>query len=448
MHEPRKHSDDEKQFFLVLLNKGYIMSRTPSISWTTIDKILSAKRRKAREKERDRLIEAQSGGAKELPTQYNLVSVDFNKETRACKIVFHQYQKYRTVERYVTRNYVRYPIYSDWKSKSKTIVKSIKLTNQELERLNYHKDFLISSFSSEIVEEIGMEELLPSWFIRDVIHRLHEENIAKIESDLKIFKKEIKEKIEVLTAQIAAAQTGINGENIQLVKYQKRKSSIDKKIEKVEGFKRSQKVFFNILTLSYYLSGMRHKKLHEKEQQYHDRITSIRRTIENFQSDIEKHKNEIQELERQKQARSDEAQAQIQEEYKIKLKEMKSVVPLDVSVNCDSRDEFVPLKNIIGYEYKKIIGCYVIRNVKNSKTYVGQSKDVMKRIKQHFKGTVPNNIIFAEDYYATPAEERADLFEITIIPCETKDELDKTERELIEQHEAFAKGYNGTNGNN
>ena len=56
-------------------------------------------------------------------------------------------------------------------------------------------------------------------------------------------------------------------------------------------------------------------------------------------------------------------------------------------------------------------------------------------------------MIFAEDYFKTAEKERDDLFEFMIIPCETKDELDKEEKDLIEEYEAFTKGYNGTSGN-
>lgn len=97
-------------------------------------------------------------------------------------------------------------------------------------------------------------------------------------------------------------------------------------------------------------------------------------------------------------------------------------------------------------EYEKIVGCYIIRNKEKDKYYVGQSKDVIKRLKQHFKGTIPNNIIFAEDYYSS-SMDKSDLFEVKILPCATKDDLDRTEKQLIEKYDAFNSGYNGTNGN-
>ncbi len=124
---------------------------------------------------------------------------------------------------------------------------------------------------------------------------------------------------------------------------------------------------------------------------------------------------------------------------------MKEVQPLQCELQEDKA--FTLLKKVCGFEYQKIIGCYVIHNRENDKYYVGQSKDIIKRLKQHFKGTIPNNVIFAEDYYSTPVEKREDLFEVKIIPCQTKDELDRTEKKLIEDYNSYLTGYNGTNGN-
>ena len=110
-------------------------------------------------------------------------------------------------------------------------------------------------------------------------------------------------------------------------------------------------------------------------------------------------------------------------------------------------DSFQPLKLLSGFEYKKIIGCYVIHNKEKDKYYVGQSKDILRRLKQHFRGTTPNNIIFAEDYYSSKQENKDDLFEVKIIECSTKDELDRKEKNLIEFYDSWNKGYNGTSGN-
>ncbi|MBQ8394504.1 MAG: GIY-YIG nuclease family protein [Clostridia bacterium] len=124
---------------------------------------------------------------------------------------------------------------------------------------------------------------------------------------------------------------------------------------------------------------------------------------------------------------------------------LQSITPLPVHYEPDN--SFISLKTIIGVKYEKIIGVYVIHNRENNKYYVGQSKDIYKRLKQHFVGTVPKNVIFAKDYYFSKSENKSDLFEVKIIPCGTKDELDKTEKNLIELYDSYNLGYNGTNGN-
>ena len=112
-------------------------------------------------------------------------------------------------------------------------------------------------------------------------------------------------------------------------------------------------------------------------------------------------------------------------------------------------DSFIPLKKFVGTNYEKIVGCYVIRNTENNKYYVGQSKDVYKRItRDHFNGTKVKNIIFAEDYFKSNYENKDDIFEVKIIQLQTKDELDAKEKELIEEYDSFNSGYNGTSGNN
>lgn len=126
-------------------------------------------------------------------------------------------------------------------------------------------------------------------------------------------------------------------------------------------------------------------------------------------------------------------------------RKLSEITPLPTIYNNDQL--FISLKTIIGMEHEKIIGCYILHNKENDKYYVGQSKDIHRRIKQHFNGTVPKNIIFAEDYYLSKFQNKENLFEVKIIQCKTKDELDKTEKELIELYDAYNSGYNGTIGN-
>ena len=97
------------------------MGERSFISVSTINRILSESRQKERERERKELISLHRTGEKELTPTYTVKSVDFNEATRITKIEIMQSQHYRTIDRYVTHNYVRHPIYSDWKTRTKVI---------------------------------------------------------------------------------------------------------------------------------------------------------------------------------------------------------------------------------------------------------------------------------------------------------------------------------------
>ncbi|MDQ7982735.1 MAG: GIY-YIG nuclease family protein [Spiroplasma sp.] len=86
-------------------------------------------------------------------------------------------------------------------------------------------------------------------------------------------------------------------------------------------------------------------------------------------------------------------------------------------------------------------GVYIIWNKDNNKYYIGQSKNLGLRLKQHFKNGIVNNVIFAKDWYNN--HNFVYRYEI----CESKDELDRKEKQLIEQYNSFEHGYNKTSGN-
>ena len=239
--------------------------------------------------------------------------------------------------------------------------------------------------------------------------------------------------------------TNIEKENFKL---DNKIKNISNKIERIKNHKKS--LFLTIITFSiyYYLGSQRRlNKLSSKErtafdtmQQNKAKITNLKNENNNYEQKIQQKKFELSKVET-------EVSLAIATNKREQENRIKEIVPLPMSFEPNIDTGFVPLKSIGGLEYKKIIGCYIIRNRLNQHCYVGQSKDVIKRIRQHFKGTYPNNIIFAEDYFAAKEIERNDMFELKIIPCTTKDELDRTEKNLIEEYDAFKSGYNGTNGN-
>lgn len=416
------------------------------LSWSTIERCMAASRQRKREKERSELIRQQSGKPKELSPTYEIHSLDFNSTTRITKIEFLCSQQYRTIDRYVTQNHVRYPIYSNWKTKTKIIKKTIKLTNQELEKLNQNSDNLIRDFSEEIIFRLNSEELLPSWFSKRMLKKDYEEKINAINQEQIKFNDQTRNELNRLIQKIKSMQSEIEEQKNVLSFFQKKQQKLELKLKKVENYKKSNvNNFFSFGIYAFRHSAKRITKLNGKLEKLKTEISTYESIILFKQDNVCYTEQEIKNEKEKGMKYNEKVENRKSQEYKDYMEKDGEVKPLNIEVVLDK--EFISLKNICGLDYKKIIGCYVICNKRNNRCYVGQSKDVLKRLKQHFKGTVPNNVIFAEDYYSTIPADRESIFEIKIIPCETKDELDKTERELIEQYDAFSCGYNGTAGN-
>ena len=147
------------------------MGRRSLISASAVQQMFSTYRRQKKEAERYALIEKHQSYEKEKPVKIILQNVDFDLITRVTKLEFVQIQEYRTIQKYITQNYVKYPIYSEWKIKRKTINKTLKLTNSELEFLNAHKDELVRRFAEEIIVRINNEDLYPSWFVKSFLQK-------------------------------------------------------------------------------------------------------------------------------------------------------------------------------------------------------------------------------------------------------------------------------------
>lgn len=422
------------------------MGKRSFISLSAISRWMSARRSYAKEKERINLIEEQSSCKKELPPTFSLVHMDFNPETRNTKLEFTQTQQYRTIERYVTQNYVRYPVYSDWKVKSKTIKKSIKLTNQALEQLNLNDDSLIRKFCKEIVYALNSDDLIPSWFVKAYLRDELNDKDKELQKQLELYCEEKDALIKQCNVRISDNNQKIYAIKKPLIKFDRKRYKIDHKLTKTKSAKKS--IFLYIITFGfyrYYISKVRSNKLNDKLTYLNEKISDLTKQNQDLANDNDRQNSLISQYNVDKKQKNSELQKKkekYQAEYEAKLKQ---VIPLNCEYVPDQ--SFIPLKVVVGYEYKKIIGCYIIHNKENDKYYVGQSKDIMKRIKQHFKGTVPNNIIFAQDYYTSELKDKSDLFEIKIVPCETKDELDRTEKELIYEYDSWTNGYNGTSGN-
>lgn len=384
-------------------------------------------------------------GVKKEP-KYSIDTMTFDEVTRYAKIDFKRMQEYRTIDGYKQIDCEKYPIYSEWKHKEKIISKSIKLTNRVLESLNQNDDELIKLFADKIVLQLNNYELFPSWFLKYYLRleladkitvfeqKLRNEentisanivsckksmaentstaimlknNLVKMNNDIELKRKFIEKKEAVW---IYIVKSILSFGIYAILNSQKRKELVARKIEKTK------------LEMSTIISNI--ENLLESEKQ-----TNLR--IANFEKDLEAKKNECLSTKNL-----------LNEEYYIKISKV-----MQLQDKLCLQDEFCLLKNFQGFTYESIKGCYVIRNRENGKHYVGQSKDVYKRIKDHFRGTQPINYIFCEDYFNSKLENKDDLFEIKIYKCETKDELDALEQHLIQFYDAKNDGYNRTNGN-
>lgn len=378
--------------------------------------------------------------------RYSLLKVDFSIRSRIAHIDILQSQEYRTILRYVTQNYERYPIYSDWKTKEKTIIKTIKLTNLELESLKNNEDDLIRAFAEEIIIEINNEDLIPSWMIKTYLQRKLDNELNKERAKFEAFVDSQENKIFVEQRDINNFSNANYKYLDKLLDEQERENKLATKILKLSKMKKN--LFKSIISFgiySYLISDKRKNIIKQKLKEVKDCIIKLtkniednKKRIEQGKEDIDKLKLEIKTAEKVYNDKKDSLNSDFEKKI-TKVKKLSDVVNED--------DGFIDLKNFSGLSYEKIVGVYIIHNRENDKYYVGQSKDVMKRISQHFKGTTPKNSIFAEDYYTSQFPNRENIFEIKIIKCETKDELDKREKDLIREYDSWENGYNGTSGN-
>lgn len=414
--------------------------------FSAFSRLAASIRASEKRNERESLIQQQAGTAKRLPPTYSIHKFDFNEETRLATVTIIRSEKYRTIDRYITQNYQRYPIYSNWKTKTTYSEKKLKLTNLNLEKLNCHEDPLICKFADEIIYLLKNPDLIPSWLTKKLLYEeqqdlIHNESIRKQE-----LQKDFTKHSNEFLAHIADLETKIRNAQSEKEEIDSKIDKKNKQITKIEARKISIPLI--IITLGLYLLSFtkeRRKQLESKRTQLLNKSAEKEKFINKQQEEIKDTKQKRKEEEEKLNADFAEIEKTISEianEYQEKIKNVQAL-----PTTCTTDSEFIPLKKFNGFEYQKIIGCYIIQNIENKKVYVGQSKDVLKRIKQHFRGTTPNNIIFAEDYYSVPSDKRDSLFEIKIIKLATKDELDRTEKQLISEYEANTKGYNSTKGN-
>lgn len=103
--------------------------------------------------------------------------------------------------------------------------------------------------------------------------------------------------------------------------------------------------------------------------------------------------------------------------------------------------EFFDTYYIYQCKFSDLAGCYVLYNKTKRMYYVGQSKDIISRVKQHFTGK-GNGDVYADYKYG-------DLFEIglSLLSHTGYRVLNDLERDLIDVFGAYERVYNKTRGN-
>ena len=109
--------------------------------------------------------------------------------------------------------------------------------------------------------------------------------------------------------------------------------------------------------------------------------------------------------------------------------------------------ELIPMDDIRLPTKEKICGIYKITNKLNGKCYIGQSKDILFRLKNHLHYPFSSNINVSErDLYKDLRKFGTDNFEFEILERCKPEELNEKEKAWISEYDSFNSGYNSTNG--
>lgn len=353
--------------------------------------------------------------------------LEYNDETKKIILIIKNYEKKPKITKYIQRNYVKTPIYGDYSIKIKnirTIDKKINIAIfLEEELLNY-------LFSKQINNDIiNYFDYVPSWKEKEIDIDSKEKEI----NDYRIIISNSNNKISNLKKEILLKQVNYNkkveiNNTVQIIK-----STPDSNYKKCAYILLSFSGFGLIFWFFYVSKARAQKNKVIKENSTKDlenllkdrdiKILEINTDIKNTQRDSDKILLVINLKEK--------------ELLEIKLKDYKRL-------SLEPDDEgFLNLKNSFNYSWvDEIKGVYIIWNKTKNKYYVGQSKNIMKRImNQHFNKGDVKNIIFAKDWFNN------DDFYWKYDECQTKDKMDELEKIYIEEYNSFTSGYNSTSGN-
>lgn len=351
--------------------------------------------------------------------EISLTDLDYDEATTILTFKVIKTTTKPKITRYVTRNYERTPIYDDLSVKTKKLK-------------DYHKAICIEKFLEE--ELVNLPELnneiriqitnylsqflannfVPSWYQKLIDIKNVEDNINNLNNQIDTQQN----KLECAKDEFRIAKTNLD--------VAKRKPVVPNSIPYLVFAIILIPVLIGIIMLACYTSKTQAAINQEVINQCEINVKNLADQVLALNAKCERITNTNEKKIRQ---------------YQDKLDQIhRTVYERKINVHNDG---FLNLRQEIKFSHKEnIIGVYIIWNKTKNKYYVGQSKDVNKRIYQgHFCSSGPKKYCFFKDW------DNNDEFLVKIIPCTTKDELDRLEKMYIEQYNAFKGGYNRTGGN-
>jgi len=350
--------------------------------------------------------------------------LEYDDETKKLILIIKNRQTKSKITRYVQHNYNKTPIYGDTSVKTK-IIKNI---NKKININRFLEEELLEySFNHEInVSIINYFDYIPTWHQKEI--------------DIIFVKKEIK----YMSFIFKDNDNKVNDLKKDILRVQRdyeKKVEINKNIQALVSIPESKKFYilcsFSILGLISWFFYISKKKAEENRIIKEDSTKSLRNNMLAMSITISKRNGTIKEIEKESTENLIKISLKKKELLEIELKNYKS------SSWRETDEGFLDLRSSFNHNWiTEIKGIYIIWNKTKNKYYVGQSKNIMKRVmNQHFNKGDVKNIIFAKDWF------NDDDFYWKYIECQTKDEMDELEKSYIEEYNSFAKGYNSNSGN-
>lgn len=228
----------------------------------------------------------------------------------------------------------------------------------------------------------------------------------------------------------------------------------------------------NSLEESYKMAEEEYDKLTKKlENLYNNCQDSLKKDVEQKEAEYKQELNNIkQELTKLKETRAAAIEAQRREELmKLEKDSYRVILTPSELTTIEMINEIKPrlpepriLCKLIWETFyqkkltilcKKILGnlpvcgIYKITNIKNDMCYIGQSKDIDERFKQHMKYGLGIDTPVGNKLYQAMKEIGPENFTFELLEACPVEQLDEKEKFYIELYQAKDYGYNSINGN-